>query len=505
MTTNPLLGRVIEIAATYLIHSTVLLGLAWIFLHCVSRRGTKSNFPHPGTVEATWKLAALLPLLTAPFCVQANLGSRYLTCAMDFGSSITQPPSLVHLVEPNEGEAVRIAAQEYVPAEPTELIESAEDEGLQSYSELVAIAAANSSDHPSPRITEASPSSQFEESTASEPTLTSNIVEPTPLELPTRSRVGRAHHINPNVIELIAITFFVWIAIQLCRLAWLAVSLQRWLRRCDPLPACMSEQLEQIVPHGMSVRLLQASDFHSRQCVLPFACGVLQPSIVLPQKIELQLSATQLRALLAHEIAHLVRRDPLWQWIGQFLCTCLAIQPLNFAARSRWQQAAELLCDDWAIEQKIAPTELAHCLTRIAEWRINASTKRQLSLGVPAVGNIGALTNRVEWLLRRRSNSSRYATHFRVVFVSLALLLGATFGTTGPRFVLIPKAAVFAQERADDVVPIESSSLDEELDSAEREFAALQQLLKPIGDPQIEAALSGIQRRLQQIKSELPK
>lgn len=501
MTTNPLLGRVIEIAATYLIHSTILLSLAWIVLYCVSRRGTKLNSPHPCTVEATWKLAALLPLLTAPVCVQTNLGSRYLTCAMDFDSSVTQSRSLVRPAEPKETVAITFAAQEFVPAEPTELVESAEVEGLLSYSELVAIAAENSSEHPSPRVTEASPLSQVDDSTAIESTRNSRIVEPTPIEF----RVEPIYRTIPNGIELIAITLIGWIAIQVCRLAWLAVSLNRWLRRCDPLPVCLSKRLEEMLPPGTNVRLRQASDSHSRQCVLPFACGVWRPTIVLPQGIELRLSAAQLRALLAHEVAHLVRRDPLWQWVGQLLCTCLAIQPLNVIARSRWQQAAELLCDDWAIEQKIAPTDLAHCLTLIAEWRINAATKGQFSLGVPAVGNISSLTNRVEWLLRRRSNKSQFAIGFRVAFVLLAMLLTVTFGTTGPRFALTSKATVFAEERLDEVVSIEPSSLNEELLSAEREFATLQQLLKPISDLQIEAALGRIQLRLQQIKSEFPK
>ena len=41
----------------------------------------------------------------------------------------------------------------------------------------------------------------------------------------------------------------------------------------------------------------------------PFATGVLKPGIVLPRELPLELPPEQLRIILAHELAHIRRRD----------------------------------------------------------------------------------------------------------------------------------------------------------------------------------------------------
>src|SRR5262249_43155956 len=43
-------------------------------------------------------------------------------------------------------------------------------------------------------------------------------------------------------------------------------------------------------------------------------------------------------------------------------------QPLNRLARDRMQEAAELLCDDWAVHRTGSGFSLATCLVKVAEW-----------------------------------------------------------------------------------------------------------------------------------------
>ncbi|MBP86430.1 MAG: hypothetical protein CMJ64_06910 [Planctomycetaceae bacterium] len=106
----------------------------------------------------------------------------------------------------------------------------------------------------------------------------------------------------------------------------------------------------------------------------PIAYGLFRWTIVLPEGAEDRLERNELKALLAHEVAHLVRGDVRWLWAGRVLCTCFAFQPLNFLARKRWQQVAEYLCDDWALERGVRSLSLARCLTQVAEWRFGADT-----------------------------------------------------------------------------------------------------------------------------------
>ena len=80
---------------------------------------------------------------------------------------------------------------------------------------------------------------------------------------------------------------------------------------------------------------------------------------MLPERAVKDLCEDELRALLAHELAHLVRGDSSWLCISRVVCSCLAFQPLNHLARREWQRAAEFLCDNWAVSRTQTPLALA--------------------------------------------------------------------------------------------------------------------------------------------------
>ncbi|MDY0744054.1 M56 family metallopeptidase [Paucibacter sp. R3-3] len=70
-------------------------------------------------------------------------------------------------------------------------------------------------------------------------------------------------------------------------------------------------------------------------------------NICLPLWLD-ALSLPQREAVLAHELAHLLRRDPAWRLAGQALASIAWLQPLNHLALRRLDTLAELACDDWA-------------------------------------------------------------------------------------------------------------------------------------------------------------
>jgi hypothetical protein len=111
------------------------------------------------------------------------------------------------------------------------------------------------------------------------------------------------------------------------------------------------------------------------------------------------LPPDELRALLAHELAHLVRGDSLWLGISRAVCSCLAFQPLNQLARREWQRAAEFLCDKWAVDRTGTPLALARCLAEVAGWRL-AACRSNATLA--ATGRKTGLVDRIESLLDAR-------------------------------------------------------------------------------------------------------
>ena len=98
----------------------------------------------------------------------------------------------------------------------------------------------------------------------------------------------------------------------------------------------------------------------------PVALG--RDEIVLPCAALTELSSEQQRSMLAHELAHLARRDPAWLAFGCVIERVFFIQPLNRVARIRLQEAAEYLCDDWAVTRTGSGVSLATCLVKVAEW-----------------------------------------------------------------------------------------------------------------------------------------
>ncbi len=108
-----------------------------------------------------------------------------------------------------------------------------------------------------------------------------------------------------------------------------------------------------------------------RLCVSPELSGPVamgSSEICLPERVLTSLSPSEQRAVLAHELGHLVRRDPEWLAIAVVLESVFCFQPLNRLARRRGQEAAELICDDWAVHQTGGSLTLAKCLAEVATW-----------------------------------------------------------------------------------------------------------------------------------------
>jgi HEAT repeat protein len=145
----------------------------------------------------------------------------------------------------------------------------------------------------------------------------------------------------------------------------------------------------QTVPDGRLLQMLTelASDAGLRRtprltCTSrissPIALGVNE--ICVPETALTDLDIEQQRSLLAHELAHLARRDPVWLGVTSLIERVFWIQPLNRVANRQIAMSAEFLCDDWAVRRTGSGVPLARCLAQVAEW-IQASP-----LGVPVAG-----------------------------------------------------------------------------------------------------------------------
>jgi len=208
----------------------------------------------------------------------------------------------------------------------------------------------------------------------------------------------------------------------------------------------------------------------------PIAFGWLRPEICLPARVA-ELGDASLRAMIAHEIAHLRRGDPAAMWLAAALQALFPWQVLLFVARRRWARLVELRCDAIAAGHSSA-TAVARCLLDVAEWL--RPDVRQPGMTLAMAARPSSLRERVEAALR--SGGSGPARRRLTAAWSVVSLAGLTFGGPGVRSVDAPEL-VSALEPTIAVSPapslveaalaveVERRSLVREVEQLQREFA----------------------------------
>ena len=129
----------------------------------------------------------------------------------------------------------------------------------------------------------------------------------------------------------------------------------------------------------------------------PIARGLARGEICLPTRALRELAPAEQEGVVAHELAHLARRDPAWLLVARAVECLLFLQPLNRLARRRLVEIAEYRCDDWAASRTGRPLDLARCLTEVAGWSLPGAAP----LPVPGIAAGSALGRRVRRLLER--------------------------------------------------------------------------------------------------------
>lgn len=154
---------------------------------------------------------------------------------------------------------------------------------------------------------------------------------------------------------------------------------------------------------------------------LPTPVVLSTREVCLPRRAVDELSDSALEAVLAHELAHIRRRDTVWLWICSLLETFLFVQPLNRFGRRALLDATEQLCDDWATQHTGRPFDLAEGLAAVAAW----APERSEGIPRPCLGeDREPLLRRVERLLSPGESvgraTTRLATGSMVVLAVLA-------------------------------------------------------------------------------------
>lgn len=190
-----------------------------------------------------------------------------------------------------------------------------------------------------------------------------------------------------------------WFVVAVGLVSWFVILRARFLRSIAPRTSADHTLA------GNALRYLRREGHINRHVWLTLSDRLTSPvalggdEICLPARALAELDPIRMESILAHELAHLVRRDPTWLTIARVIEAVFFFQPLNRLARLRMQEAAEFASDAWASTRVARPLDLAHCLARVAEWTIAAPR-----LPVPAMAERrgAVLVRRVERLTTGR-------------------------------------------------------------------------------------------------------
>jgi beta-lactamase regulating signal transducer with metallopeptidase domain len=304
---------------TYLVHSTILLGGAWT----LSATGVVKS---PVVKDVLWKVCLVGALVTAT--VQARWPeqpfSRQIRLPDVAAVQLAPTGSVVAAARPSGSAVPRAAAARAAAPVPASVSGSA-------------VAARHG--------------------VARAAVPTSASAGPTPHTLPPTP-------IPSWPLVLLAL----WIAGAASLLVRVVIRRRRFCRRLGDRRVLtegpLVEMLESLSRSAGLRRRVQLSV--SAELAGPVAMGVGE--ICLPERVLSSLAPAEQRAVLAHELGHLVRRDPAWLATSVAVESLFFFQPLNRLARRRIQDAAEYLCDDWAVKQTGGSLTLAKSLAEVASW-----------------------------------------------------------------------------------------------------------------------------------------
>ena len=254
------------------------------------------------------------------------------------------------------------------------------------------------------------------ESTPSTVTSDARPITPTAPSDPLPSRPGAL----PTDFFYAAV-LLVWLGGAGASLAWLCLCQYQIARvRGRAVPASDRQLVALMDELCGTLRVKRPELLVSADTTSPFVSGLLRPCVIVPATLLSRTDSSTLRAILAHEMHHIVSGDIAWALAARLSCIVLWPQPLLRLLVNRWREAMEEACDSAALKHDCSPQSYARCLVRIAEAFTSLPTKHAAALGI--ANSRYMLGRRVERILNSRARTASRLPP--VVFGSAIMLFG---------------------------------------------------------------------------------
>jgi bla regulator protein BlaR1 len=194
----------------------------------------------------------------------------------------------------------------------------------------------------------------------------------------------------------------VWFIVTLARLVSLMSGLVYAQRirhyRVGAVPAEWQERLDLLLQRLKISRPVQLLE--SALIKVPVVVGWLKPAILVPVGMLAHLSADQVESILLHELAHISRRDYLFNVVQHLVDTLFFFNPALLWVSSLIRTERENCCDDVAIRETRSRRQLIEALVSFHEYQQSART-----FGMGFAGENNGMVKRVERIVHKRNHS----------------------------------------------------------------------------------------------------
>ncbi len=191
-----------------------------------------------------------------------------------------------------------------------------------------------------------------------------------------------------------------WFFVLIVPAAWGIWNAARAMRAARRIVSC-AELIQDPAANALAAdvcrRLGRRRPIELRQTRLtpvPLCVGWQRPCVLLPMHWR-SWGDLPLRAVLAHEVSHVVRGDVAWQFAARIACSLYWFHPLIWLAARKMRVEREAACDDRVLGLVAQPVDYASVLLRFAREMVARSVPTE----AVAMASLSGLEDRVRAIL----------------------------------------------------------------------------------------------------------
>ncbi len=272
---------------------------------------------------------------------------------------------------------------------------------------------------------------------------------------------------------------FVWSMARVCRFGRLLAA------ESDVAPQELQEEADRMAQRlglatAPTIRTIAA-------CLSPMVWWTGgQVRIVIPRAMLDEMRVQDWQWILAHELAHVHRRDYLVRWVEWLACVCFWWNPVVWWAQRNLRALEEICCDDLVISTlHPKPKSYADSLLSAVEFLARPAVRAPAMAS--EINSGGSLERRFRIIVSGKSNqvSSRWlrmcVLAYAVAVLPLGMASAQNYESVGKRLQKSVKRGEITQQQADAMVAVpkkETGRKDQETDKA---TARLMNLKRDLG------------------------